>query len=40
LLDRFDCDAWPRAADESPTTTLRAAEPVIDLAARMRALWR
>jgi DNA helicase-2/ATP-dependent DNA helicase PcrA len=40
LLDRFDCDAWPRAADESPTTTLRAAEPVIDLAARMRALCR
>jgi len=41
LLGHFDCCAWPEAA---PVTrnALRVAEPApaIDLAARMRGLWR
>jgi DNA helicase-2/ATP-dependent DNA helicase PcrA len=34
----FDVQAWPPAAQEEPA--LRAAAPPVDLAARMRGMWR
>jgi DNA helicase-2/ATP-dependent DNA helicase PcrA len=40
LLDRFERDVWPRATAAAPATLLHAAEPAIDLAAKVRALWR
>ena len=40
LLDKFDSEAWPSADEAARASALRAAEPVVDLAAKMRGLWR
>ena len=42
LLAHFECCAWPLATPDSTPAARAAAEPqpMMDLAARMRALWR